>query len=115
MLQEIILLLVPENEVEELNGGRVYVILQTQDGNFRAGELFSVQQATGIVTISAEFFDLDGLSSLLGGVRLGGPGAVINEFSTDATSPGADSNNIVTQKAIATFLADLRHVGGSDS
>ena len=31
----------------------------------------------------------------LGGVRLGGPGAVINEFSTDATSPGADSNNIV--------------------
>ena len=105
----------PENEVEELNGGRVFYVSTDQDGNFRAGELFSVQQATGIVTISAEFFDLDGLSSLsLGGVRLGGSGAVINEFSTDATF-SADSNNIVpTQKAIATFLADRLSVGGSD-
>ena len=105
----------PENEVEELNGGRVFYVSTDQDGNFRAGELFSVQQATGIVTISAEFFDLDGLSSLsLGGVRLGGSGAVINEFSTDPTF-SADSNNIVpTQKAIATFLADRLSVGGSD-
>ena len=105
----------PENEVQELNGGRVFYVSTDQDGNFRAGELFSVQQATGIVTISAEFFDLDGLSSLaLGGVRLGGSGAVINEFSTDGTF-SADSNNIVpTQKAIATFLADRLSVGGSD-
>ena len=105
----------PENEVEELNGGRVFYVSTDQDGNFRAGELFSVQQATGIVTISAEFFDLDGLSQLsLGGVRLGGSGAVISEFSTDATF-SADSNNIVpTQKAIATFLADRLSVGGSD-
>ena len=105
----------PENEVSEVNGGRVFYVSTDQDGNFRAGELFSVQQATGIVTISAEFFDLDGLSSLaLGGVRLGGSGAVINEFSTDGTF-SADSNNIVpTQKAIATFLADRLSVGGSD-
>ena len=55
-----------------------------QDGNFRAGELFSVEQGTGIVTISADFFDLDGLSELaLGGVRLGGSGTVVREFSTD--------------------------------
>jgi hypothetical protein len=105
----------PENEVEELNGGRVFYVSTDQDGNFRAGELFSVQQATGVVTISAEFFDLDGLSTLsLGGVRLGGSGAVINEFSTDGTF-SADSNNIIpTQKAIATFLADRLSVGGSD-
>ena len=105
----------PENEVEELNGGRVFYVSTDQDGNFRAGELFSVQQATGIVTISAEFFDLDGLSQLaLGGVRLGGSGAVINEFSTDGTF-SADSNNIIpTQKAVATFLADRLSVGGSD-
>jgi hypothetical protein len=105
----------PENEVEELNGGRVFYVSTDQDGNFRAGELFSVQQATGIVTISAEFFDLDGLSQLsLGGVRLGGSGAVVNEFSTDGTF-SADSNNIIpTQKAVATFLADRLSVGGSD-
>ena len=105
----------PENEVEELNGGRVFYVSTDQDGNFRAGELFSVQQATGVVTISAEFFDLDGLSTLsLGGVRLGGTGAVVNEFSTDGTF-SADSNNVIpTQKAVATFLADRLSVGGSD-
>lgn len=105
----------PENEVFETNGGRVFYVSTDQDGNFRAGELFSVQQATGVVTISAEFFDLDGLSELaLGGVRLGGSGAVVREFSTDPTF-AEDSNNVIpTQRAIATFLADRLSVGGSD-
>jgi chitodextrinase len=105
----------PENEVTEVDGGRVFYVSTDQEGNFRAGELFGVNQATGIVTISAEFFDLDGLSALsLGGVRLGGTGTVVSEFSTDPTF-SADSNNIIpTQKAIATFLADRLSVGGSD-
>ena len=105
----------PENEVLEVDGGRVFYTSTDQDGNFRAGELFSVDQATGIVTISAEFFDLDGLSELaLGGVRLGGSGTVVSEFSTDPTF-AADSNNVIpTQRAIATFLADRLSVGGSD-
>ena len=105
----------PENEVQELNGGRVFYVSTDQDGNFRAGELFAVEQATGIVTISAQFFDLDGLSELaLGGVRLGGSGAVVREFSTDPTF-SEDSNNVVpTQKAIATFLADRLSVGGEN-
>jgi hypothetical protein len=105
----------PENEVYETQGGRVFYVSTDQDGNFRAGELFSVQQSTGIVTISAEFFDLDGLSELaLGGVRLGGSGAVVREFSTDPTF-AEDSNNVVpTQRAIASFLADRLSVGGSD-
>ena len=104
----------PENEVFESNGGRVYYVSTDQDGNFRTGELFSVQQATGIVTISAEFFDLDGLSELaLGGVRLGGSGAVVNEFSTDVTF-SADSNNVIpTQRAIGAFLQNRLSVGGS--
>lgn len=105
----------PENEVQEINGGRVFYVSTDQDGNFRAGELFGVDQATGIVTISAEFFDLDGLSELaLGGVRLGGSGAVVREFSTDPTF-SADSNNIVpTQRAIASFLANRLSVGGEN-
>ena len=104
----------PENEVYENNSGRVYYVSTDQDGNFRTGELFSVQQATGIVTISAEFFDLDGLSELaLGGVRLGGSGTVVSEFSSDPTF-AADSNNVIpTQRAIATFLQDRLSVGGS--
>lgn len=105
----------PENEVYEANGGRVFYTSTDQDGNFRTGELFSVQQSTGIVTISAEFFDLDGLSELsLGGVRLGGSGAVVRDFSTDPTF-SEDSNNVVpTQRAIATFLSDRLSVGGED-
>jgi hypothetical protein len=105
----------PENEILEQNGGRVFYVSTDQDGNFRTGELFAVQQSTGTVTISAEFFDLDGLSQLaLGGVRLGGSGTVVNEFSTDPTF-AADSNNIIpTQRAITTFLANRLSVGGEN-
>jgi hypothetical protein len=101
--------------VLEQDGGRVFYVSTDQDGNFRTGELFSVQQATGIVTISADYFDLDGLSELaLGGVRLGGSGTVIREFSTDPTF-AEDSNNVVpTQRAIASFLADRLSVGGEN-
>lgn len=105
----------PENEVFEDGGGRVFYTSTDQDGNFRAGELFSVEQATGIVTISAEFFDLDGLSELaLGGVRLGGSGTVIREFSTDVTFT-EDSNNVIpTQRAIITFFTNRLSQGGSE-
>ena len=108
-------LLAPENEVFEEEGGRVFYTSTDQDGNFRVGELFAVEQATGTVTISADFFDLQGLSELsLGGVRLGGSGAVIREFSTDPTFT-ADSNNIVpTQRAIKTYLAARLSTGGSE-
>jgi len=105
----------PENEVLELEGGRVFYVSTDQDGNFRGGELFSVEQATGIVTISAEFFDLDGLSELaLGGVRLGGTGTVVREFSTDPTM-SEDSNNVIpTQRAVTTFLEQRLSVGGEN-
>lgn len=105
----------PENEVLEQNGGRVFYVSTDQDGNFRTGELFAVQQSTGVVTISAEFFELDGLSELaLGGVRLGGSGTVVNEFSTDGTF-AADSNNVIpTQRAIVSFLANRLSVGGEN-
>ena len=105
----------PQNEVQELSGGRVFYTSTDQDGNFRTGELFAVEQATGIVTISADFFELEGLTELaLGGVRLGGTGAVIREFSTDSLFI-ADSNNIVpTQRAIKSYLATRLNIGGSD-
>ena len=105
----------PENEVLELDGGRVFYTSTDQSGNFRTGELFQVEQATGIVTISADFFDLKGLTELaLGGVRLGGSGTVVREFSTDPLFT-ADSNNIVpTQRAIKAYLANRLNVGGSD-
>ena len=105
----------PENEVVELDRGRVFYTSTDQSGNFRTGELFAVEQSTGIVTISSDFFDLGGLSELrLGGIRVGGTGAVVREFSTDPLFI-EDSNNIVpTQRAIAAYLASRLSVGGSE-
>lgn len=105
----------PEDEVVELNRGRVFYTSTDQSGNFRTGELFAVEQSTGIVTISSDFFDLNGLSELrLGGIRVGGTGAVVREFSTDPLFT-ADSNNIVpTQRAIRAYLANRLSVGGSE-
>ena len=87
----------------------------TQDGNFRVGELFEVEQATGTISINASFFELDGLEELrLGGVVLGGTGAVIREFSTDPTF-AANSNNIVpTQKRLAQICNPRVSPHGSD-
>ena len=103
------------NEVYEESGGKVFYTSTDQSGNFRTGELFAVEQATGIVTISADFFDLSGLTELrLGGIRVGGTSVVIREFSTDPLF-SEDSNNIVpTQRAVAAYLANRLSVGGED-
>lgn len=103
------------NEVLQYDGGRVFYTSTDQDGNFRVGELFEVEQSTGTISINASFFDLSGLDELaLGGVVLGGTGAVIREFSTDGTFT-ANSNNIVpTQKAIGIYVKSRISSGGSD-
>jgi hypothetical protein len=87
-----------------------------QDGNFRVGDLFAVEQATGIVTLSADEFGLDGLSELsIGGVALGGSPVVVKAFSTDGTFT-ANSNQLVpTQRAIKTYLTSRLSQGGSDT
>jgi len=78
--------------------------------------LFAVEQATGIVTLSADEFGLDGLSELsIGGVALGGSPVIVTAFSTDGTFV-ANSNNLVpTQKAIKTYLTSRLSQGGSDT
>ena len=104
-----------QNEIVEADGGRVFYTSTDQSGNFRTGELFAVEQATGTVTISADFFDFSGLTELrIGGIRVGGTGAVIREFSTDPLFT-EDSNNIVpTQRAIRAYLASRLSIGGSE-
>jgi len=106
----------PQDEVQETNNGRVFYSSTDQDGNFRVGDLFAVEQATGVVTLSASEFGLEGLTELsIGGVALGGSPTVITEFSTDGTFV-ANSNNIVpTQRAIRTYLASRLSQGGSDT
>tara|TARA_B100002019_G_scaffold25830_2_gene19685 strand:+ start:2893 stop:7671 length:4779 start_codon:yes stop_codon:yes gene_type:complete len=104
------------NEVVEQGGGRVFYTSTDQDGNFRAGEQFLVEQATGIITLNSSLFNFSGLQSLtLGGVVIGGTAVVINEFSKEQTFI-ANSNNIVpTQRAIAAYVASRVSGGGSNA
>jgi hypothetical protein len=106
----------PQNETKEAGGGRVFYTSTDQDGNFRCGELFAVEQSTGTVTISADFFELEGLEELsIGGISVGGSGVVIREFSSDQLFT-ADSNNIIpTQRAIKAYLTRRISGGGSDA
>ncbi len=105
----------PQNETYARLGGRVFYTSTDQDGNFRVGELFKVEQATGIVTLNATYFNLSGLTELrLGGVSLGGTGAVIREFSTDPTLSRNSDNIVPTQKAINAYITSKITSGGSD-
>ena len=50
------------DEIEETNGGRVYFVSSDQKGDFRVGDLFRIEQATGIATLNADAFDLSGIT-----------------------------------------------------
>lgn len=92
------------NEVDEAFPGRVYYVSTDQDGNFRVGEYFRIDQATGKATLNASAFDLSGLSSL----RLGSIGAQlgeqINEFSSDATMSGNSNLAVPTEFAVKAYV-----------
>jgi len=104
----------PFQEVQNLNGGRVFYTSTDQDGNFRAGEQFAVEQSTGVITISADFFDLAGLTELrLAGINVGST-AVIREFSKDGLFLQNSNNVIPTQRAIRSYLNSRLNVGGED-
>ena len=102
------------DETKEFGGGRVFMTSTDQDGNFRVGDLFTVEQATGIATLNADAFSISGLQELqLGSVAVGSTGATINEFSTDGTFTANSDSIVPTQKAIKTFITS--QIGGGAS
>jgi hypothetical protein len=106
----------PQDQAVEVDFGRVFYTSTDQDGNFRVGSLFAVEQATGIVTLSASQFGLTGLETLsLGGIAVGGASVVVRQFSTDSSFI-ANSNNIIpTQRAIKAYLESRLSQGGSNT
>ncbi len=92
------------NETDEAFPGRVFYVSTDQDGNFRVGEYFRIDQATGRATLNASAFDLAGLTSL----RLGSIGAqlgeTINEFSSDGTLSGNSNVAVPTEQAVKTYV-----------
>ena len=102
------------DEVNEFGGGRVFYTSTDQDGNFRVGRLFNVEQSTGSASLNTSAFSLAGLQELsLGAVGLGQGGATINEFSTDGTFSANSDNVVPTQAAIITYINS--QIGGGSS
>jgi hypothetical protein len=95
---------VQSQQVGEFNTGRVFSVSTDQDGNFRVGKFFAIDQGTGRATLDASAFDLSGLTSL----RLGSIGAQlgesINEFSSDVTLSQNSNEKVATQFAIKTYV-----------
>jgi hypothetical protein len=95
------------NEVIEVFPGRVFYVSTDQDGNFRVGDYFRVDQATGRATLNASAFDLSGLTSL----RLGSIGAqlgeLVNEFSSDDTLSGDSNAAVPTESAVRGYFGKV--------
>ena len=95
------------NEVIENYPGRVYYVSTDQDGNFRVGAYFAVDQATGSATLNANAFNLSGLTSL----RLGSIGAqlgeLVNEFSSDSTLSGNSNAAVPTEQATKQYFTKI--------
>jgi hypothetical protein len=94
------------NEIVENFPGRCYYVSTDQDGNFRVGEFFLVEQATGTATLDASAFNLSGLSSLRLGTLGAELGVAINEFSSDANlgSDFSRDSAVPTQLAVKTYV-----------
>ena len=103
-----------DNETEDYGGGRVFFTATDQDGNFRVGDLFSIEQATGVATLNAEAFNIAGLQELtLGEVTLGGNSASVTEFSTDPFFTANSDSVVPTQRAIKAYIEAQIGGGGA--
>ena len=87
-----------ENEVVEELKGRVFYVSTDQDGIFRVGRYFTVDQGTGTVTFSASIAlsNLDGI-----GFKRG---VTVAEFSTDATMTNNAADTVPVQSAIRGYI-----------
>jgi hypothetical protein len=85
-------------QVKEETVGRVFYVSTDENGIFRVGAFFSVDQGTGTVTFSASIAlsNLDGL-----GFK---KGVVVAEFSTDSTMASNASDVVPVQSAIRNFI-----------
>jgi hypothetical protein len=95
---------IPSQEIIEGFPGRVFYVSTDQNGNFRVGRYFRVNQATGAATLNASAFDLSGLTSLRLGSIGAQLGAQINEFSTDPTLANNSNEKVPTQAAVKAYV-----------
>ena len=87
-----------KKEVAERGTGRVFWVATDQDGFFRVGRFFTVDQGTGTVTFAASLAlsNLDGL-----GFKRG---RAISEFSDDDTFQDLSDTKVPTENAIDGYI-----------
>jgi len=95
---------VQTQEITEDFPGRVFYVSTDEQGNFRVGKYFRVNQATGAATLNANSFDLSGLTSIRLGSIGAQLGAQVNEFSTDGTMAQNSNEKVPTQAAVRTYV-----------
>ena len=88
----------PQQETYEEGVGRCFYVTSDQNGIFRVGKFFTVDQGTGTVTFSASIAlsNLDGL-----GFKRG---VVVSEFSTDNTMTNNAPEIVPVQSAIRGYI-----------
>ena len=85
-------------QVWERRKGRVFFVSTDQDGFFRVGKFFSVDQATGDITFAGEI-GLSNANSL--GFK---KGVTINEFSADDSFADESGQAVPTEKAAGNYI-----------
>ena len=85
-------------ETDERDKGRVFYVSTDQDGFFRVGKFFTVDQGTGTVTFSASIAlsNLDGI-----GFKRG---VVVGEFSADDTMTDNATDAVPTESAVRGYV-----------
>lgn len=94
---------------------RIYFVTTNQDGNFKVGQFFKIDQATGKSTIDASAFDLTGLSNLQFALPDGTKvGVEVSKFDSDITLGGTETSDsfVPTQKAVKTYV-DSNYISSS--
>jgi len=95
---------VQANEVQEREKGRVFYVSTDQDGFFRVGRFFTVDQGTGRVTFAASIAlsNLDGI-----GFKRG---VVITEFSSDDGMTDNAVDSVPTESAVRGYVNRRLHI-----
>lgn len=91
-------------EVFEETTGRVFYVTSDQDGIFRVGRFFKVDQGTGDVSFNAGI----ALTNLTGiGFKRG---VTVNEFSADDEMQDAAPDTVPTEQAIVNYISYILHL-----
>jgi hypothetical protein len=89
---------VTKAQVWERNKGRVFFASTDEDGFFRVGKFFTVDQGTGTISFTAQI-NISGLDGL--GFK---DGEIISKFTSSFTQSTAELKNVPTEVAVVDYI-----------